>query len=356
MIDPRLWDDPEFVSLTPFVQKLWFYLLSGPEAYASCPGLLRLDVQSLAGALRASPGDVDAALVQLRALGWIQEDRERRVIRVPNAPRYRRPQHSQVSGRVLWSWFRRWRQVPDCALKTEHIRSVRDSLTQRGLQSNSWAETFGSVSGESTTHAKSARSPEPTSQLSLGLEKSVNLVNRDEFMDPDPDQDPDPDPDLPEPARALARSSPRASDELPTGNGARARTLWEALQRARVEVGLPRVEPTPGPLAVIQRLLQPYGEFLPEQLDHSIRASLLQAKLNPRCEFLLNGIDTWSPNVIARNQGMRVEPRAPKRGPNEVTGAELRREREAIVLPTREEIDEIRQKMPWVTHETAALS
>ncbi|KKL50543.1 hypothetical protein LCGC14_2304470, partial [marine sediment metagenome] len=109
VIDPTMWDEDEFVDLDRDSQLLWLYLLTGPESAKSCPGLIQIGAAALGEALRWTSEQSLAALGSLKALGWLELDERKRLIRIPNAPRYRPPSNHNI----LKGWWRLWNEVPD---------------------------------------------------------------------------------------------------------------------------------------------------------------------------------------------------------------------------------------------------
>ena len=146
-------------------------------------------------------------------------------------------------------------------------------------------------------------------------ENSVNLVNSDESMVqvqvqvqvPDQDQDQD--------SRARAHGPDRVptAPDVPSPNGTATR-LWGALQAARTGCGLEPLRAAPHHLSAIQQLLPPTGGYPVAELDHAIAALGYQARQSERDEWVLNGIDTWRPQVLDRALAMRTKPR-PTTGP-----------------------------------------
>lgn len=314
MIGPTLWDDPQFVDLPMFEQKLWLYLLTGPEAVSSCPGLLLLGIGGLSEAMRTSTSVVELGLRRLSALGWLEEDRRHRLIRIPKAPTYRVPDSGELSTRAIYAWYRRWIRVPNCTLKYNHVESIRSVMTDKGLSTSAWEKTFGAVIKPRCNGAES-RPQEP--QLSLvpklsensrnGLDPMYSYSYPDSYPEPYPDDENDRGVDKPvagvdnSPQPAQPPSSPRAQ------------RLWERLQAARADLDLATSPMPPGADSVITQLLQ--AEYSVEQLEHVIDAAKLRADADPKAEWLLNGIDTWKPNVIDRMLTLRAAPRKKKRKP-----------------------------------------
>lgn len=122
-IDPRLWDDERFVELSCVEKLLWLYLLTGPHT-TSLPGLWIVGIGELVDGLRLPAKSLQAGLEKLEAMGRLVLNPRSRLIRIPNAPRYNRPENA----RVLKAWFKLWSDIPDCQQKYDHLDSLRAAV------------------------------------------------------------------------------------------------------------------------------------------------------------------------------------------------------------------------------------
>lgn len=156
MIDPRLWDDPWYRSLPSDAREIWKVCLFGVFR-TNLPGLCKnVSVLTLSEAVAFTPEQTRAALD--RALAPDTEgkvhlylDPAVRVARVPQAPMYNRADNPNV----LVSWYRQWRDVPDCVLKFEHVASLKLGVNLaytdkqgRHTMAAKWSETFEAVERE----------------------------------------------------------------------------------------------------------------------------------------------------------------------------------------------------------------
>jgi len=152
-IDPRIWDDERFVDLTAVQKLFWFYILTGPHA-TSLPGLWIVGIGELVDGLRFPDRSVREALSVLEGTGMLIHNPRLRLIRVPNAPKYNRPENA----RVLKSWFRLWQSIPDCQQKFDHLASLQASMSAPAPKDDAesddvaaqplmatWLATFGSL-------------------------------------------------------------------------------------------------------------------------------------------------------------------------------------------------------------------
>jgi hypothetical protein len=184
-IDPRMWDDEKFVALDDDAQLLWVYLITGPEATASVPGLIVIGIAGLAEARRRSTHDIAAALDRLRISGMVQLDPTSRLIRVPKAPFYRAPGNANV----VRGWYRRWTSLPDSPLKYDHLESFQGALEQAEV-ADSTRQAFDATFGRDLARRTAFRSGQvkpalqlvsspprvPAVQVSLPLEPPIVVV------------------------------------------------------------------------------------------------------------------------------------------------------------------------------------
>lgn len=140
-VDPRLWDDDKFVELSDDAKLLWLVILTGPQT-SYVPGLMTTGIGTLSEVLRKGFERVSEAFQELLKWGLIEHDPKRRVLRVPNAPRYNPPDNPNV----LKGWFRVWQSAPESPLKYAHISSIFESLGDPSpAMKKAWDETFGTV-------------------------------------------------------------------------------------------------------------------------------------------------------------------------------------------------------------------
>lgn len=152
-IDPRLWDDEKFVELTTAEKLLWLYLLTGPHT-TSLPGLWTVGLGELVDGLRLPAKHVEEGLRKLERMGRLVLNPRLRLVRVPNAPRYNRPDNA----RVLKAWFKLWSDIPECQQKYDHLESLRGSVfapgSEEGIDEQAtrglaliaqWESTFAAV-------------------------------------------------------------------------------------------------------------------------------------------------------------------------------------------------------------------
>ncbi len=140
-IDPRLHDDEKFVQLTDSQQMLWVALITGPQT-TIVPGLMIGGVATLAEIRRRPVSRVKADMDALERLGMVEVDPEKRVIRLPNGPKFAELRNQKQ----LLGWFRAWQGLPESQLKYRHIESLRRHLwSDQSWFGPTWERTFGAV-------------------------------------------------------------------------------------------------------------------------------------------------------------------------------------------------------------------
>lgn len=116
-IDVRVWVDDKFRALSPLPpsgQALWLYLLTNPET-VNIPGLYRAGEATLAEGLGWPLADFRRAFAEVARKKMAKADWMSRVVWIPNAIRYDRPQ----SANAVKSWGKSWSEIPECPLKRE---------------------------------------------------------------------------------------------------------------------------------------------------------------------------------------------------------------------------------------------
>lgn len=313
MIDERMWDDPDFVSLGKadrFYQVAWVYLLTGPEAREACPGLMRMTATILGEGLRCSSQDADNALRRLAALGWLDIYADLRIVHIPKAPAFR----GKAGGHIIRGWYRKWQRVPDCHAKIAHP-ALMEPCRPKG---EAWAETFGAEprvelirqerpnseqkslfpAQEPSEHSRRARERTGFSIIA-GAPRAAPL--HVQVQDPEQEQ--------------LQEQDPRADEPSPVQA---ASELWALQEILRAEFGLP-------PLAEFQnvekvRIL--LGQYTQSQLEHVLRVFARQVREDPKQRDWFDGRKNWAPLVIEQRLGMSADPTPARRKGGGMTAAD----------------------------------
>lgn len=140
-VEPRMWDDERFATLTKDGKLTWLCVLTGPHT-TSLPGLLVCGLATLSESMRDDIDTVSKAVRELSAAGMLRFNATVRVVQVPNAPKY----NPCPNPKVLKGWLSVWKSVPDCAEKFNHVDRLRDALdAAQPWVAGAWAETFGAV-------------------------------------------------------------------------------------------------------------------------------------------------------------------------------------------------------------------
>jgi hypothetical protein len=122
-VDTRMWGDAKFKSLSPLTpcgQGLWLYLLTGPET-SVIPGLFRAGEAGLSEALGWSLKGFREAFAEAFREGIAKADWEARIVWLPNATKYNKPE----SPNVVKSWEHSWDELPECQLKDEAYEALK---------------------------------------------------------------------------------------------------------------------------------------------------------------------------------------------------------------------------------------
>jgi len=127
------WGDERFRSLSEPAQRLWFYLLTGPEV-TSLPGLIVVGRAGLAEALGWSPSKLDRCFAELEratneeGVPMAKADWRARLVWLPKGYRHNVPHNTNV----ILGWKELWRAVPECALKHEALIVLREFVATLG--------------------------------------------------------------------------------------------------------------------------------------------------------------------------------------------------------------------------------
>lgn len=140
-IDVRLWGDEKFRALSPLQpsgQALFIYLLTNPNT-TSIPGLYRAGAAALAEELGWTLEGFLKAFQEVSDQGLVKADFNARVIYIPNAIKYNKPQ----SPNVVISWSKYWDEIPECSLRDIAYREIKAFLEE---MSETFVEPFEKIS------------------------------------------------------------------------------------------------------------------------------------------------------------------------------------------------------------------
>jgi len=297
-----MWDDPDFRRLTREQQVVWWYLLEGPEAQSSLPGLMLLTVETIAGALRMGTNDAYAALGALCEPGFIEIDPEYRLIRVCNAPHHRPPGNTNV----VKGWYRRWKDLPKSHLRYRHLKVLGEAVCAISDKfRKAWEETFGKE--EIPSDGGGGAPPNQSQGMLFG--KEDNKGNQNYPLDSDT-AGLKAFESLPEKATisvSVIRDpiSVSASDSEKPSLAAQAEQLWEMQEDLRLDIdpNSLRNGPSPGGLKLIVEAL---GDYTFEQLEHVLRVTAATAEQEPERRRWFNGSHNWRPRHLEMTVGQAM--------------------------------------------------
>jgi len=129
-VDVRIWLDEKVRRLTPIQpcgQGLWYYLLTNPHT-GNIPGLYRAGEAAIAEDLGWSTKAFRQAFGEVFREGLVKADWSSRVVWIPGAIKYNRPE----SPNVVRGWSIHWDEIPGCDLKTEAYAFLKAYLEGLG--------------------------------------------------------------------------------------------------------------------------------------------------------------------------------------------------------------------------------
>jgi hypothetical protein len=139
-IEVRTWSDEKFRSLSVIPasgQGLWFFLLTGPHTTA-IPGLFRAGRAAMAEELSWDQEAFDEAFREVSDQGMAKADFKAKLVWLPNAIRHNKPE----SPNVVRSWRVELDLLPECELKRDAVKGIREALEEVGP---SYVEAFDEV-------------------------------------------------------------------------------------------------------------------------------------------------------------------------------------------------------------------
>lgn len=126
----RIWGDHKFCHLSspqPNAQTLWFFLLTGPQT-TRMPGLISTGEAGMAEMLRWPLDGFRKAFDEILDKGLVKVDWQSRLVWIPNAIKYNRPENPNV----VKGWQDTWEELPECPLKLEVYEHLKRSVEPLG--------------------------------------------------------------------------------------------------------------------------------------------------------------------------------------------------------------------------------
>lgn len=175
-IEVRMWGDERFGRLSPIQpsgQGLFLYLLTGPHT-GVIPGLCSAGRAQLAEALLWDLEAFDKAFQEVYAEGLAEADWKARVIWIPKAIRYNKPQ----APKVVQSWLTPFDLIPECALKWKAFGVLKTSV-------HAASEPFGKAFDMTFQKALAKASGKPIGKTTGNQEQEqdINSVSKDTGAD-----------------------------------------------------------------------------------------------------------------------------------------------------------------------------
>jgi len=126
----RIWVDEKFKLLStppPCGQFLFLYLLTNPDT-VNVPGLYRAGELAMAEALGWPLEGFREAFLEVLSQGMVEADWKNRVVWVPKAIHYNKPDNPNV----VKSWSVAWDEIPECDLKAQAHQTLKAFLKGLG--------------------------------------------------------------------------------------------------------------------------------------------------------------------------------------------------------------------------------
>ena len=128
-IDPRIWNDEKFRSLSDDARLTFLFVLTHPNLTAL--GAMRATVPGLAAEIGWKPRRLRAALVALSERGMIEIDEAASFVCAPNFLRYNEPTGPNS---VIKAWPNALNLIPECGGKTALVARCRQYLVQKSKE------------------------------------------------------------------------------------------------------------------------------------------------------------------------------------------------------------------------------
>lgn len=118
-IDPRIWNDEKFRSLSDGGKLAFLFLLTHP--HMTSLGAMRATMGGLAEELGWEANAFRKAFQEAFAKGMAEHDSEARMVALPNFIRYNPPE----SPNVIKAWLGALDLLPECSLKTRVVARAK---------------------------------------------------------------------------------------------------------------------------------------------------------------------------------------------------------------------------------------
>jgi hypothetical protein len=146
-----VWDWEPFIGLDDTTRILWLALYTTSSAKRNAPGLWQGGIPTMADASHQHPDLVITALDKLLDHDMVEYDPKTRVLRMCCLPD---PGEYPSNGKVILSWWTRFRSLPECGVRDAHVPTLRwiidtgARMSGKGVtvhHETAWRDTFGTV-------------------------------------------------------------------------------------------------------------------------------------------------------------------------------------------------------------------
>jgi hypothetical protein len=328
-IASQIWSDPKFLAIEGDFGKLLFIHLCTREQVL--PGIIKAGPAGIAESIQREdePAMVRSAFYNLVELNLVEYDGVLRLTRVPKAPTYNPP----YNGNQLRGWYRKWVQLPDSKMRTDHVESILAPVTRlleaselartegrrkekREHWEEVWGETFGLVrplySGRRLSlvsdNLNGSRNDSANGSVIHSLNGRGNHTGNavlpldHDHEDQDPERESD---DLVVPDEHAVAAVAAAAAGLPV-TGDPVERLWNLQHKYRTEASVGRAKRLPltkRARAMVEDILRSYSEA---DCEHVLAVLLSEATQKRTIQFM-DGVTNWKPVNFARTFGREVE-------------------------------------------------
>ena len=156
-IDPRIWNDAKFSSLSHEAQRMFFFVLTHPAMTSL--GAFRISQSGMAEELGLAGKGFAEPVGELFRKGLINYDERAFLLFVPNFLKYNQPENPNV----VKGWKSAIDLLPECDLKLNVLAKAKACTANNDALSKAFDNAFGSVT-ERVTETLSEGLPKPLSK------------------------------------------------------------------------------------------------------------------------------------------------------------------------------------------------
>ena len=138
-IDPRIWNDEKFSSLSHEAQRMFFFVLTHPGMTSL--GAFRMSRGGMAEELGLDPKGFEEVFQELLSKGLLKYDEKAFLVFAPNFLKYNPPENPNV----VKGWAGALDLLPECPLKRDVLLRAKDCAASSNGCSKAFMETFGKV-------------------------------------------------------------------------------------------------------------------------------------------------------------------------------------------------------------------